>query len=97
MGIIWTIIIGFLAGLIARWTHPGVSNEPSGFVLAAQIDKELHNQRHERFVDKLSLADICASLEYAANVLEQNGRRPVENTPASVEEGSLTRGRQRRR
>jgi glutathione S-transferase len=38
--------------------------------LAAQIDKELHNQRHERFVDKLSLADFCASLEYAANVLE---------------------------
>jgi hypothetical protein len=22
MGIIWTIIIGFLAGLIARWIHP---------------------------------------------------------------------------
>jgi glutathione S-transferase len=34
--------------------------------LAAQIEKELHNQRHERFVDKLSLADFCASLEYAA-------------------------------
>jgi len=33
MGIIWTIIIGFLAGLVARWIHPGVSNEPSGFVL----------------------------------------------------------------
>jgi uncharacterized membrane protein YeaQ/YmgE (transglycosylase-associated protein family) len=32
MGIIWTIIIGFLAGLIARWIHPGVSNEPSGRV-----------------------------------------------------------------
>ena len=65
--------------------------------LAAQIDNELHNQRHERFVDKLSLADFCASLEYAANVLEQNGRRPVENTPASVEKGSQTRSRQRRR
>jgi uncharacterized membrane protein YeaQ/YmgE (transglycosylase-associated protein family) len=35
MGIIWTIIIGFLAGLVARWIHPGVSNEPSGFVLTA--------------------------------------------------------------
>jgi|SRR5689334_15870709 uncharacterized membrane protein YeaQ/YmgE (transglycosylase-associated protein family) len=33
MGIIWTIIIGFVAGLIARWLHPGVSNEPSGFIL----------------------------------------------------------------
>jgi uncharacterized membrane protein YeaQ/YmgE (transglycosylase-associated protein family) len=37
MGIIWTIIIGFLAGLIARWLHPGVSNEPSGFVLTAAL------------------------------------------------------------
>jgi uncharacterized membrane protein YeaQ/YmgE (transglycosylase-associated protein family) len=37
MGIIWTIIIGFLAGLIARWIHPGVSNEPSGFVLTTLL------------------------------------------------------------
>jgi uncharacterized membrane protein YeaQ/YmgE (transglycosylase-associated protein family) len=33
MGIIWTIIIGFVAGLLARFFHPGVSNEPSGFIL----------------------------------------------------------------
>jgi uncharacterized membrane protein YeaQ/YmgE (transglycosylase-associated protein family) len=32
MGIIWTIIIGFVAGLIAKFIHPG-SKEPSGFVL----------------------------------------------------------------
>ena len=32
MGIIWTIIIGFVAGLIANFIHPG-SKEPSGFVL----------------------------------------------------------------
>ena len=32
MGIIWTIIIGFVAGLIAKFVHPG-PNEPSGFVL----------------------------------------------------------------
>ena len=37
MSIIWTIIIGFLAGLIARWIHPGVSNEPSGFVLTTLL------------------------------------------------------------
>jgi uncharacterized membrane protein YeaQ/YmgE (transglycosylase-associated protein family) len=37
MGIIWTIIIGFLAGLIARWIHSGVSNEPSGFVLTTLL------------------------------------------------------------
>lgn len=32
MGIIWTILIGFVAGLIAKFVTPG-SNEPSGFVL----------------------------------------------------------------
>ena len=32
MGIIWTIIIGFFAGLIAKFLMPG-DNEPSGFVL----------------------------------------------------------------
>jgi len=32
MGIIWTIIIGFVAGLIAKFLHPG-PNEPVGFVL----------------------------------------------------------------
>ena len=32
MGIIWTIIIGFIAGVIAKFVMPG-SNEPSGFIL----------------------------------------------------------------
>jgi len=32
MGIIWTIIIGFLAGVIAKFIMPG-PNEPSGFIL----------------------------------------------------------------
>jgi uncharacterized membrane protein YeaQ/YmgE (transglycosylase-associated protein family) len=32
MTIIWTIIIGFVAGLIAKWIMPG-RNEPSGFIL----------------------------------------------------------------
>ena len=32
MGIIWTIIIGFLAGVIAKFLMPG-DNEPSGFIL----------------------------------------------------------------
>lgn len=32
MGIIWTIIIGFVAGVIAKFIMPG-TNEPSGFVL----------------------------------------------------------------
>ena len=37
MGIIWTIIIGFLAGLVARWIQPGVSNEPSGFIVTTLL------------------------------------------------------------
>jgi uncharacterized membrane protein YeaQ/YmgE (transglycosylase-associated protein family) len=32
MGIIWTIIIGFVAGVIAKLIMPG-PNEPSGFIL----------------------------------------------------------------
>ncbi len=32
MSIIWTIIIGFVAGIIAKLIMPG-SNEPSGFIL----------------------------------------------------------------
>ena len=32
MGIIWTILIGFVAGVIAKFVTPG-DNEPSGFVL----------------------------------------------------------------
>ena len=32
MSIIWTIIIGFLAGVIAKFIMPG-DNEPSGFVM----------------------------------------------------------------
>ena len=34
MSIIWTIIIGFVAGVIAKFLMPG-PNEPSGFVLTA--------------------------------------------------------------
>ena len=32
MGIIWTIIIGFIAGVLAKFIMPG-DNEPSGFIL----------------------------------------------------------------
>jgi uncharacterized membrane protein YeaQ/YmgE (transglycosylase-associated protein family) len=32
MGLIWTVIIGFVAGLIARFIMPG-NNEPRGFIL----------------------------------------------------------------
>lgn len=32
MGFLWTIVIGFIAGVIAKFIMPG-DNEPSGFVL----------------------------------------------------------------
>ena len=36
MGIIWTIIIGFVAGVIAKFIMPG-RNEPSGFILTTVL------------------------------------------------------------
>ena len=53
-------------------------------VLAAKIANELRNKGPEHFVDKLSLADIHASLERAADVL-------------STVKGSQARGRQQHR
>ena len=37
MGIIWTIIIGFVAGVIAKFIMPGSKNEPAGFLLTALL------------------------------------------------------------
>jgi hypothetical protein len=64
-------------------------------VLAAKIESELCNRKPEHFVDKLALADFCASLERAADVLGQESRIPVENTPAPALKGSQARGRHR--
>ena len=36
MGIIWSIIIGFFAGLIAKFITPG-DNKPSGFILTTVL------------------------------------------------------------
>ena len=36
MGILWTILIGFVAGVIAKFIMPG-SNEPSGFILTTVL------------------------------------------------------------
>ena len=36
MSIIWTIIIGFLAGVIAKFIMPG-KNEPSGFIMTTLL------------------------------------------------------------
>jgi len=37
MSILWTIIIGFVAGVIAKLLHPGRSYEPSGFILTTVL------------------------------------------------------------
>jgi len=36
MHILWLILIGFVAGIIAKFIHPG-SNEPSGFILTTLL------------------------------------------------------------
>ena len=36
MGILWLIIIGFIAGVVAKFLHPG-SNEPAGFILTTAL------------------------------------------------------------
>jgi uncharacterized membrane protein YeaQ/YmgE (transglycosylase-associated protein family) len=36
MGIFWMIVIGFVAGVIAKFLHPG-SNEPAGFILTTLL------------------------------------------------------------
>ena len=37
MGLVWTLIIGFIAGIIAKVIMPGSNNEPSGFVLTTVL------------------------------------------------------------
>ncbi len=36
MGIVWIIVIGFVAGIIARLISPG-ANKPSGFILTTVL------------------------------------------------------------
>jgi uncharacterized membrane protein YeaQ/YmgE (transglycosylase-associated protein family) len=37
MHIVWVIIIGFVAGVLAKLLHPGSSNEPNGFILTTAL------------------------------------------------------------
>ena len=41
MSIIWTIVIGFLAGVVAKLVMPG-KNEPSGFILTTILGVSEH-------------------------------------------------------
>ena len=57
MGIVWTIIIGFIAGVVAKFIMPG-SNEPAGFVLTTRIGKWTYYRRNEQ-----AIADFAARLK----------------------------------
>ena len=37
MSILWTIIIGFVAGVIAKFLYPGDKYEPTGFILTTVL------------------------------------------------------------
>ena len=65
--------------------------------LVRQIQSKLRNKRPEHFVDKLSLADFCASVEKAADVLKQRRRQSVRTRSAPAMKGSKARSRQRHR
>jgi hypothetical protein len=65
-------------------------------ILADQIESRLRNESRE-FVDKGLLADFCASLQRAADILGRESRKPVEDTPAPTVKGLRAGGRQRHR
>jgi uncharacterized membrane protein YeaQ/YmgE (transglycosylase-associated protein family) len=44
MGILWTILIGFIAGVLAKLITPG-ENEPSGFILTTILALSEHSSR----------------------------------------------------
>jgi len=60
--------------------------------LVGRIGEELRKKKPEHFVDERSLADLHASLERAAWILEQ-----TIHTPASTAKGLQEGSRQRRR
>ena len=37
MWIIWTIVIGFIAGVLAKFITPGDTHEPQGFILTTLL------------------------------------------------------------
>lgn len=62
-------------------------------ILADKIDSRLRNESRE-FIDKGLLADFYASLQRAADVLGQESRKPVEDTPAPTVKGLRAGSRQ---
>jgi hypothetical protein len=64
--------------------------------LASKIGNELRNKSPEHFVDKLSLADIHASLERAAEVLSTVKGRQARGTSGRQAAGARLGRRARR-
>jgi len=65
--------------------------------LVGRIESALCNEKPEHFLDELTLADFYAALERAADVLGQESRKSVEDTPAPTVKGLRAGGRQRHR
>ena len=65
MSVLWTIIIGFVAGVIAKLLHPGNKYEPSGFIVTTLLGlRELSSQRTlVRQSGGIKLARTLVSLE----------------------------------
>ena len=59
--ILWTIIIGLIAGIIAKFIHPG-SNEPQGFILTIVLGVLL-----TEFPVKFELSPVCGSNATVSN------------------------------
>ena len=66
MSIIWTIIIGFLAGVIAKFIMPG-DNEPSGFIMTTILG----------IVGAIAVAALLANFPIATSTQENCQKVPA--------------------
>ena len=46
MWIVWTIVIGFVAGVLAKFITPGDRHEPQGFILTTVLGNRRRVRRH---------------------------------------------------
>ncbi len=85
MGILWIVIIGFVAGIIARLLAPGPNN-PSGFILTTLLGHRRRVPRDlDRSGDRLYGPDQGAGL--IASVVGAH-RRAVHLAPAGAPRAS---------
>ena len=100
MGFIWTIIIGFVAGVIAKFIMPG-SNEPSGFVLttilgivgafvASSLGKRLDGMRPARARDSSAPSSAPSSFSLSGDSSQSGAHRRLKASGISVGRVSYT-------